>query len=408
MNNSTVKRYFISLTITMVATAISVGMLAVMLNDIIHDYALHGVQEGLMSSLISVGALLALISTIMLQGRIRKVQWIMGGGLVMTLTLVVMGIPLPFIGFLAACLILGVGIGVTDANQSAIIPDLAGEKSARYFGILHGVFGFFNFLLPPILYLLLSKLPWRSVYLLMGSAAVVLIIQFALTTHRLQGKVPAVRMVNTSFRIKDLGAYARNPALVLLLATMFFGAAGQSGVIVWTLRYVSVYLQDPQTATLSLSLFWICSMISRITAPYLPITAPQVLAYGALISGVAWMIALIINTPAAFIVICCIAGLTSGPCIPMALHQGSVVCPGQAGVTTSVLMIVKTIAQALAPLIVASVMAILSMRIAMQVTTIFFILNGIAALAMGAAALAAKSKQQGSITQGFENASTDL
>lgn len=377
------KQYMGSLMLSVVATAITSGTLAVMLNDIIRSYSLKGVEEGLMSSLVSAGAVTALLGTIILQGRVRKTQWIIGGGLLMSLMLMVKGASVPFGMFLTACFAMGLGLGVTDSCQSAFLADLTPSGSAKYMGALHGVFGIGSFLTPTILHRLLGVLPWRSVYILQGALCLVLILQFALATGTLGRQIPVAAYREQKFDRQSFERFFKNKYFLLLLCSLFFGAAGQSGVIVWTLRYVSVYLGSPAIATVSLSLFWVTSTLSRFAAPHLPLSPSRILAYGAFISAVAWGAAIGISTPLSVCFACCLAGLASGACMPMSLHEGATICPGSTGVPTSVLMIVKTVAQAVAPLAVAYAMSLWDMRNAMFVTAVFFALNGVAAFAIG-------------------------
>ena len=85
------------------------GTLAVMLSEIITNYSLVGTREGLMGSMISTGALVALLTTIVLQGKFKKANIIILGGILASVMLIVKVIPMPFAMFILACFVIGFG-----------------------------------------------------------------------------------------------------------------------------------------------------------------------------------------------------------------------------------------------------------------------------------------------------------
>ncbi len=382
MSPKDLKIYNASLKLSVVATALWSGILAVLLSDIIESYSLSGTREGLMSSMISIGALVALIATILCQGKFKKTQIIIVGGFLASATLLAKSIPMPFTMFLIACFVMGFGHGTADSCQSSFLADLNPGNTSRHMGFLHGIFGIGGVLTPILLQRLLKQFEWRTIYGIVGVACMLLIAQFAFVTHHMKTRVSVASRIEPRLTPADVKAFFRNKFYVYLLCCIFFGAAAQSGIIVWTIRYVFVTFNNPEIAAVCLSVFWIATTISRFCAPLLPLQTSQIMAWGAFISAATWAVALAINLPLAMCIACGITGLASGSCIPMSLSEGAAINPEETGFSTSILMIFKTIAQILSPIIVAFVMSLNDMRTGMVTASVFFAVNGVFAALM--------------------------
>ena len=370
-----IRIYNLSLKLSILAVALCMGTLAVLLSDIIDTYTLAATQEGLMSSMISAGAFIALITLVLLQGRFKKPSIIIFCGFLAAAMSAVMGIIMPFTVFLICCLFMGFNSGAMDSYLSAFLADLNQAETAKHMGSLHGIFGLGSIVTPIFLHALLERYDWRVIYYVVGGLSFLIVAQFAIVTAVIGPKVRVAERKESKLTLSGLKAFFSEPYMILTLGSIFFGAAAQSGVIIWTIRYVSVFLQNPELAPICLSAFWVTSTISRFGAPQLPLKPNQILAYGALIAGVAWGAALLIDTPWAICIACAIAGLAAGPCIPMSLSEGASVNLQGTGMATSILMIFKTIAQILSPIILALIMSLSSMQTGMFATCIFFFAN---------------------------------
>lgn len=382
MQERDLKIYNVSLKMSIVATALWSGILAVLLSDIIDNYSLAGTREGLMSSMISIGALVALLATIVYQGRFKKTQVIIIGGFLASVILITQGIPMAFTMFLLACFMMGFGHGAVDSCQSAFLADLNRGNTAKHMGALHGIFGIGGVLTPILLHELLKRFQWRTIYILAGVVCLILIAQFAVVTRYMKSRVSVASRMEPKLTVAGIQEFFGSKYSILLLFCIFFGAAAQSGIIVWTIRYVSVSLASPEIAAVCLSIFWVTTTVSRFVSPLLPYQPSQIVAFGAFTSAITWTVALVINQPLAMCVASGITGLVSGSCIPMTLSEGAAINPEKTGFSTSILMISKTIAQILSPIIVAFVMSLGSMRTGMYVTSALFAINGIFAALM--------------------------
>lgn len=372
-----IKLYNISLKLSVISTAICTGVLAVLLNDIIASYQLEGTQEGLMSSMISVGALTALFTAILLQGYFKKTQFIIFFGLIATATMIIQGIPMSFPVFLLACIMMGFGNGGADSYQSSFLADLNKEDTPRHMGAMHGIFGIGGVLTPIVFNTMLKYYHWRTIYIIAGIVCMAFIIQFAIASKYLNKRLFVVSKVEPKFSFKGLNKLIFRKSFVLLLFCIFFSAAAQSGVIVWTIRYVSVYLNSPGLAGICLSVFWIATTVSRFCSPLIQCKPIKIMAIGAFISAALWATALAINSPISIFTACILVGLASGSGIPMSLSEGTSMFREQTGLVTSMLMISKSVGQILSPIMVAFISSKYQMQVGMLVTSVFFAVNGI-------------------------------
>lgn len=376
------KAYGISLMVSVVATAIGSGMMGVMLGSIVETYRLLTVQEGYMSSCISVGALAALVGGIFLRSRVTKPAFITWGGVLMAAMLVLIGLPSSFPVLLAECVLMGLGMGIMDSYQSAFLADLVPERSAQALGLLHGIFGIGGFALPLILRRLLKRFFWWRIYWMVGWLCLLLVLQFGLVSWRIGDRFSANHRLERSDGVRELFGFVGQAPFLVLLLSIFLGAAAQNGILVWTIRFVSGTLHDPELAPVCLSLFWITSTVSRIFTPRLPFRPSAVLAAGSAVTAVAWICGILSGSPRAMLICCGVSGLGSGCCIPVLLSEGAASSPENTGLTTSLLMMVKTAGQILMPLAVSAMRAGLGETMGMLLIGITFLADAGAVLGM--------------------------
>ncbi len=330
-----------------------------------------------MSSMISIGSLAALFTTILLQGHFKKAGFIIICGLLAASMLIVQGIPMSFPMFLIAGLLMGYGNGGADSCQSSFLADLNREDTPRHMGAMHGIFGIGGVLTPIILRAMLKYYHWRTIYIIIGAVCLIFIMQFAAVTKLVNSHISVVSRTESTFSMTGFKKFISERYTVLLLLSLFFGAAAQSGVIVWTIRYVSIYLNSPDLAGICLSVYWVASTVSRFVSPLIPWKPYQILTFGAIASAIIWALALTINLPVIIFAACILVGLTSGSCIPMSLSEGAAINREQTGMSTSMLMIFKSLGQILSPIVVAFVSSVSGMQTGMLVTAVFFGINGI-------------------------------
>ncbi len=369
--------YNLSIKLSVFSTAFATGILSVLLNEVIAYFKVSGIKEGLMSSMISTGSLFALLCIILLRGRFKKQYIIIAMGYTTAIALVFQGLVNTYYVFIVLCFIMGFGNGAVDTTQSAFLADLNKEDTSKHMGMLHGIFGIGSMLIPIILRKMLEIFNWNTIYIIVGFLCLLFITQFAVVTIKLGTRNTSIEKEQSKISIKELWPFISKNGLLLVAISLFFGAAAQSGVIIWVIRYVSVYLESATIGTMCLSCYWIASTISRFMSPMLPFKPITLVTAGAIISGITWFIAIIINSPYIILIACIVVGLTSGSCIPMSLTQAAILARDNTTISTSILMFFKTVAQVLSPIIVSFFMGLCNMQIGMYVTVVFFLINGL-------------------------------
>lgn len=371
-----IKKYSISLMVSAFATAIATGILPILLSEVINTFGVTGIKEGLMSSMVSFGSLAALFLIIFLQKRFSKAYIIIFLGILTSIMLLIQGMAESYYLFLSLCFIMGFGNGGVDTCQSSFLTDLNPKTTLKKMGVLHAIFGLACIINPIIFRKLLSNYSWRTVYLIASILCLIFIIQFMISTCLNKEIIANLNPGKGLTSGIDL-LFFKSKYSVAIAIFIFFGAAAQSGVITWVIRYVTIAFGQKQIATFCLSLYWVFATISRLFSPRIPLKPYEVICLGALISAVVWAGSIASDIPVMMCIASAIVGLTSGSCIPMCLSEGATNNRRNTGFATSFLMIVKTVGQILSPIIISYLMNIFNMKIGLCVTSVFFLMDAV-------------------------------
>lgn len=374
-----IRRYKLSLLLSVAATAIASGMIGNVLGNIVESYQLADYQNGFMSSCISFGSLGALVIGSCFRNRITKATFISAGGLLMAIALILKSLQAPFGIFLVFSVILGIGIGIIDSNQSSFLVDLDPSRTGQNLGMLHGIFGLSGLLLPLLIRQMLEVLEWHYVYLIMGLISLCLVSQFIVFSFTIGRQVPQTKRLEKSNSFGQTAKFLHDPQFLVLWICMFIGAMAQNGILVWTVRFVGDFLKSPDLAATALSVFWATSTVSRIFSARLPLKPLKLLAAGSVLSGLAWGAGIYSDSAWAVFAACMIAGLGSGGCIPILLNEGAEFNREDSGLVTNLMMIIKTVGQITCPLLISYIMEFTSMKTAMYWIVPLFVLDGIVA-----------------------------
>ena len=217
------KMYVASLLLSVAATSIASGAMGIMMNPVIDFYSLESSQEGMMSSCISAGALLALVLGMFFRNRVIKADFIVWGGFLLSIMLIAKGVSMSFPAFLAVCFLMGVGTGITDSYQSAFMADILGAEAKKGLGILHGIFGMAGFILPLCLSRLLETNTWHHVYLMIGSFSLILVLQFLVSTKTLGENIPESTLLEEKLSFKQTVIFIKIRFSVFSFYVCFWG-----------------------------------------------------------------------------------------------------------------------------------------------------------------------------------------
>jgi fucose permease len=291
--------------------------LPVLMNDIIEEFHLFGVGEGMMSSMINLGGIIALITTPLLQGRIKKtLVLLLSGTLQVLMTALTGGSPF-FSVLLFACVVLGMGFSWFDTYANSNIVDVNQGRSSKYLGALHGCFGIGALLTPLLIQSLLPGLGWRNVYFVIAGLMLAAVMQFLLTTKSSKKELTNTVTEEQKLKMSEVIAYIKEKRNVLLLLAGVFYSATQAGLMTWLVRYMTVRFDAELLGATAFSIYWIFSTLSRFLAPRIKTPPIRLHIYGVLLSGI-FQAAGVLSGSA---VVMCIAtgaiGMVSGQCMPM-------------------------------------------------------------------------------------------
>lgn len=308
------------------------------LNSVVESYRLTGGMQGIMSSLINIGAVAAFLIAPMLQGRVKKTTMLLLGASILVVSFFLLGAGRALAELIVASVLTGLGFGWVDANCNATMVDLHHQDSAKYLGFLHGGFGVGGLLAPLLISALLSAMSWHTVSYLMGALIAVAAVVFLLLLLSAKKGVPAPEKEQrlTFAAVKAFLVHRKNA--MMLLATMLY-AASQAGFLVWIVRYMTLQYNAESLGSVALSLYWVFGTISRVFAPRLKIRPLVLFLLGVVFTCVFQAIGVLSGSA----VVMCIAGaaigLVSGHCVPMILSVASAENPGSSSLIASSFLI---------------------------------------------------------------------
>lgn len=318
------------------------GMLSnyqsVVLNSVVESYRLSGGGQGIMSSMINIGAVAAFLVAPMMQGRMKKTTMLLLGAGIIATAFVLLGAGRVIAALVAASLLTGIGFGWLDANCNAVMVDLHHEDSAKYLGYLHGGFGVGGLIAPLLIAALLASMNWHAVSYLFGGiiAAVAIVFLLLLAAARKGVPAPAKEPKLTIAGVKAFLLHRRNA--LMLLATMLY-AISQSGFLVWIVRYMTLQYNAESLGSVALSLYWVFGTISRVFAPRLKIRPLVLFLLGVALTCVFQTIGVLSGSAVVMCVAGAAIGLVSGHCVPMILSVASRENPGNSSLIASSFLI---------------------------------------------------------------------
>lgn len=370
----------VSILLLLIAYAMPNNIITVTMNPIINEFQLDGAAQGLMSSVMQLGSVIALLIAPLLQGRLRKFVLMMISGMLQLAMILLTGVCSNLSMLLVMCTFLGASGGLIDTVCNSYMVDLHPENSAKYLGLLHGTFGVGGLMTPLLVTGLLSKTSWRNVYLICGMIYAALFIAsfvFGIGHFRTVGEVQAVS--ENKLTADMVKAYLKNRENLLLLLVGILYAASQTGIAGWQVRYITLRFDNAQLGSIGVSIFWACATISRFLAPMLPIKPMKLFIGGIILSGIAHAFGVLIETPYAMIVAAGIVGILSGPSMPVLLGEAAKGNEGITSLTTSAMLFVMCISRMITPLVLGE-LTTTSVVLAMLVPAFAAIFAGIFAI----------------------------
>lgn len=375
-----IKRYSWSLIAMNFTFGFPYFLLSIVLSDIIDEFRLVGSDQGIMKTMTSIGALVALLSVFFLQNKIKKPHMLIIAGIFMTIALALIGCAELFIYLLIYFIILGIGIGYMDATANSFIIDLSRESGTSYLGIMHGMFGIGSLLVPVITKWLLTMVNWRITHVIFACIMLIAVLQL-IYFGRKSGihtcLPPASKM---KFDKKEMIGLITDRFMLLLMLSMMFFAFMQTSISLWIVRYVSVTLEKPDLGIWAFSLFWGFASASRLLYSKIKLSPYSIYIWGSLISGIVLLASVAMQNGVLICIACGLFGIFGGPAIPSLIIIGSE-NQENTSIRTSMLLIMIYVASTIIPIIMGAVAGITSLQVSMFLPGVSGIVAGILVIA---------------------------
>lgn len=352
---------------------------SVVLNSVVESFRLVGGAQGIMSSLINLGAVAAFLTAPMLQGRVKKTTMLLIGVGILIVSFCLLGTAQAIFALIAASLLTGIGFGWVDANCNAVMVDLHHDDSAKYLGMLHGGFGVGGLIAPLLIGALLSVVSWHGVsFLMSGLIALAGFVFFLLLAAAKKGvPEPAKEQPLTLSGVKTFLFKRKN--MWMLLATVLY-AGSQAGFLVWIVRYMTLQYHAETLGTLALSLYWVFGTLSRFFAPRLKIRPLVLYLLGVLLTFVFQTIGVFSGSAIVMCVMGGVIGLVSGHCVPMILSEASSDNPGNSSLIASSFLVCIFATNSVSPLLMGTLASLFGLNVMMLAPAVCALLAALVVL----------------------------
>ena len=360
------KRMTTAILVTSFVYAFVNSISSVLINEVVETFALKGASQGLMSSMLSFGLMLALLVNPLFQGRISKITMIVLSCLLQAAMLLLSGGAPNFLVFVSAIMLMGAGCGWLDGYINSTIIDTHPTDSPKYLGLVHGIFGIGSLIAPLAMQWLLSRVSWRSVHSVI--AALVLIAMLLVILARRGSKATGMFDKDEEERLslKQVGSYLKRGRNLLLLGCGAMTAMVQTGIVCWIARYMLLAHNREALGATCLTIFWIAATINRFIAPRLKVR-PLVLIMGGGLAAAVFLGVGILSNQAIVMCLCMgVLGLATGHFMPMVVAECANGYAGNTTLTTSVVMFVMGVSRVIIPILMAALTDAISVRVGMS------------------------------------------
>ena len=352
---------------------------SVVMNRVVDAYQLTGGAQGIMSSMINLGSILAFFAAPMLQGRLKKTSMLIIACLLLAASFFLLGGTQVFAAMIVASILAGLGFGWLDTNCNAVMVDLHPENSASYLGLLHGGFGVGSLISPLLITALFAVITWRGVSFVMGAVVAVTGVAFLAILSRSQRNTPASAPEQPLTFAATRSFLTKRKNVLMLISGMLY-AITQSGLLIWLVRYMTLQYGAETLGSTALSIYWVCATLSRFFAPRLPMRPLKLFVLGALLSCVFQTVGVLSGSPIVMCVMVGIIGLVTGHCVPMLLSEITRGQQGNSALAASATLVSMCFMRILVPVGMGAIAGAVNISVAMLTPAVSGALAGILAL----------------------------
>ena len=352
INDRVIKGITTAILVTSFAYAFANSITSVLINEIVDSFSLTGAAQGLLSSMLSLGQMVAFLLNPLFQGRIRKMTMLLLSGVLQVIVLAVSGFAPTFVLFALAMVILGMGGGWLDGGINSCMIDIHPDDNPKYLGQLHGIYGIGSLLAPLVIQWLLITMTWKSVLWCIAGLVLFAMILIAIA-RRGSGHETQSAAREEQLTLSQVWDYLKKGRNLLLLGCAAPTSVVQTGVNCWIVRYMLLAYDRAALGATCLTVYWIAATINRFLAPRLRVRPLVMLAGGSLLSALFLGIGIFSGNAIVMCVCVGLVGLVTGHFVPMIVSVSAEGYQGSTTLTTSMSMFVMGVVRVILPLAMA-------------------------------------------------------
>lgn len=247
----------VTLFLLMFGFALSVTMVAPMLQNLIGYYSLDMSQSGLIMTFQGIGGVLAIALGGVIADLTKKSKLISISFIIYSLSMIFIALSPSYIILLGLFFILGASTRMFDTVSNAFVSDVYQNHRGFYLTLLHAFFGIGAFVGPLFSTVLINRgIKWNHVFLILGIVCALMIPLYIISIR----KLPAKQEAAGTGKVESIFSLIVNPKLLILCLIMFLYFGYQSGISFWLPMYMEKGLNaNPLLSSFALSAFWIFS-----------------------------------------------------------------------------------------------------------------------------------------------------
>ena len=382
------QRYAIAVFLSIFLFAVISSTLGALQDRYIAYYGLTNAQQGLPASLLNIGSIAALITSLWVMGRVAKPHLVWISSAVTVLLLLPLGAPPAFAAFSMMFLLMGVSVGYTDTLASSVIADLyTGKRAAMLMCVLHATFGTAG-IVSPIAFrsMMNAGIPWHRLYAVLaalGGVMLVYMIPVCLAQLRAARTRPAGNgqsATGQKLTIAESKRFLKDRDSVMLLLGMFAYGMFLSSISIWIQRFVGVELGNEALGAPALSLFWLGLTASRLISPLIRVRPVALIRVSSFAAAVLIAVGIALGDAAFMCAAGALTGLISGATIPLLMHEACSRYSHNTLMATTFLLLSVYVAQSVFPPVVGAAASAFGLTAAMYVCPAALLLCGGAAM----------------------------
>ncbi len=320
----------------MLVYGISLTMLGPLVTVFIERFNISLSDNGLITFFQGIGGIICVFAGIFFADRFKKSAIINASFAVYCASLIALFFTDSYFLLLVLFFSIGGSTRILEAIFNAYITDIQKEKRRFHLSMLHVFLGI-GALAGPMLSTLFidSDIRINNLFLYLGILCVILLSAFVIVHKGV--KENGNRINKKSVSVSNV--LFKNKALVFFLPSfLYVGYAIASSI--WMPAYMTRELRaDAFLSGFSVSSLWIGVIAGRLLCSFL--FAKQNVKYFILLCGISGgviiTIAVIINTPAAYIIGYILSGMTVGPAVPLTVMIAGDIFPDNTGSTSAII-----------------------------------------------------------------------